>query len=152
LEYSIFIKNVADRLLGKGWSNIQGHSEKFDFVASLEETITIVTTRRLIAILKGDGLSRAEIQEAVEEVHKLMNEKAVPPLFPATSVLVFVFEKNPGDDWILEKAKKRDFLKSNHVVSWVVDLTERVLKKHKGLPIIKSGESEIRKALGSNMG
>lgn len=145
LDYSTFMTNVVECLLDKGWREIQEYPKKFGLAVTREETAAVVTTRRVIAFLKGDGLSRAEIQEAVEEAHKLMNEKAVPPLFPATTVLVFVFDKAEDTEWILKKAKKQDVLKSKYTVSWVVDLTENTLKKHKGLPLIKSGEAEIRK-------
>lgn len=139
--------NIVECLSDKGWSKIQGYPEKFDLAVTREETAAVVTTRRVIAFLKGDGLSRAEIQEVVEEAHKLMSEKAVPPLFPATTVLVFVFDKAKDAEWILEKARKKAVLKSKYTVSWVVDLKEKTLEKHKGLPLIKSGESEIKEAL-----
>ena len=147
MDYSTFMTNMVKCLSDKGWSKIQGYPKKFDLALTREETAAVVTTRRVIAFVKGDDLSRAEIQEAVEEAHKLMNEKAVPPLFPATTVLVFAFDKADDTEWILKKAKKQDVLKSKYTVSWVVDLTENTLEKHKGLPLIKSGESEIRKAL-----
>jgi len=147
LDYSTFMTNMIECLSDKGWSEIQGYPKKFGLALTREESATVVTTRRVIAFLKGDGLSRAEIQEAVEEAHKLMKEKAVPPLFPATTVLVFVFDKADDPEWMLKKAKKKDVLRSKYTFSWVVDLTESTLEKHKGLPLIKSGEPEIRKAL-----
>jgi hypothetical protein len=61
-------------------------------------------------------------------------------------VIIFVFEKSDGADWILS-TKKRDILKSNFTVSWIVDLPRKDLIKHSGLPMINSGEKEIRKTL-----
>lgn len=69
-----------------------------------------------------------------------------PPLYPARSVVVFVFEEATDSDWILKTAEL-DNSKSNFTVSWVVDLTNRSLKKHYGPPPITSGGIEIQKAL-----
>ena len=144
-----FMENVARRLLDKGWRKLSGYPKKFELVVTREEKTTIVTTRRVVAFLRGDNLSRDEILEAVEEAHGMAGGKVQPPLFPATSILIFVFEKANDANWILEKGKKRDVLRSCFTVSWIVDLSKRELRKHKGLPIIDSGKSEIKEALNS---
>ena len=148
-DYHKFMANMARLLLDKGWRELGNYSEKFELVITREETKAVVRTRRIIAFLRGDNLSRDEVLEAVEEAHHRMKGKAQAPLFPATSIVVFVFEKANNINWILEKGKKRDVLKSSFTVSWVVDLSKRILKKHRRLPIIASGESEIKEALNS---
>ena len=148
-DHHTFMENVARRLLSKGWREVGDYPEKFELVASREETKAVVKTRRIIAFLQGDNLSREEMIKAVEKAHNLMKEKAKAPLFPATSILVFVFEKANDANWILEKGKNRDVLRSSFTVSWIVDLSKRELKKHKGFPIIDSGKSEINEALNS---
>ena len=109
--------NVARRLLDKGWKDLGGYSEKFELAVTREETNVVVTTRRVVAFLRGDDLSRDEVQGAVEEAHHRMKGKAQAPLFPATTIIVFVFEKGNEFDWILKKGKKRDVARSNFTVS-----------------------------------
>ena len=94
MDFNLFITNIAVELSKSEWVDIQGYSEKYELVATRDETVGIVTTRRIIAFLKGDDLSRGEIKKAVEEAHELMSKKATPPLFPTTSVIIFVFEKS----------------------------------------------------------
>jgi len=152
MDYNTFIKKATNHFLEKGWSTIEGYTEKIDLTVGRDETTTLVTTKRMIAFLNGDTLSKDDIKKVLETVHKLRKKSATPPLFPSTNVLVFVFNKTNNDDWILEKAKKRDFFTTNYTVSWVVDLAQGILKKHKGLPIIQSGKSEIETVLSSNNG
>ncbi len=79
----------------------------------------------------------------------MMKEKALPPLFPKTTVVVFVFVKRNEFDWTLEKGKNE--MLENLILQFHGSLIYRrkFLKKHKGLPLIKSGEAEIRKVLSS---
>lgn len=147
MDYSIFIKKVAEQLLERGWNKIETYNEKIDLAATHDETTALITTKRIVAFLNGDKLTKDEMDQVLESVHKVRKKAALPPLCPATNVLVFVFS-NPHDvEWIIEKAKKRDIFTTNYTVSWVVDLNKRSLKKHKGLPIINSGTTEIQATL-----
>ncbi len=147
MNVNSLVKKTFQLLSEEGWREVKDYPEQFELVVTREETKVVVTTKRIIAFLRGDNISRDEIQEAVEEAHKMMGGKANAPLFPATSVVVFVFEKENEFDWILKKGKKRDVGKSNFTVSWIVDLSKKILKEHKGLPIINSGKAEIREVL-----
>jgi hypothetical protein len=149
MDYSFFIKKVAEQFLENGWKKLDAYNELIDLAVARDETTTVVTTKGMMAFLNGDMLSKDEIKQVLESVHKTRKEAAMPPLCPTTTVLVFVFKHAQNSDWIREKAKKRDLLVTNYTVSWVVDLTEGTVKKHKGLPMIGSGESEIEAALSS---
>lgn len=150
MNYSLFIKKAAEQLFENGWKKLDGYNERIDLAVARDETTTVVTTKRMIAFLNGDTLSEDEIKQVLKSVHKARKKAAMPPLCPTTTVLVFAFKHAHNIDWILEKAKKRDLLVTNYTVSWIVDLTEGTLKKHKELPVISSGESEIEAVLSSS--
>ncbi len=149
MNYDLFIKAVHEQLMKNGWTNTAQPDNRVDFAVASDETTTIVTTKRLIAFLNGDWLSEDDIKEVLDSVHQARKDAAMPPLFPITNVLVFVFEHANNTDWIRKNAKKRDLLVTNYTVSWVVDLTQGTLKKHNGLPMISSGESEIEAVLSN---
>lgn len=147
MDYQDFLERVSSSLLKRGWRPIEGRPEEFDLVVSREDITALVRTKRMICFLRGNHLSRDEVHRLVERAHGLMDEMAMPPLFQRIAIVVFVFEKANGVEWIVEEARKRDVLRSNYTVSWIVDLTKGVLRRHKGLPLIRSGEGEINEAL-----
>lgn len=149
MNYSFFVNKVAERLLESGWNKLEGFNEYVDLAVARDELTGAITTKRMIAFLNGDRFSKHAIKQVLESVHKARKKAAMPPLCPVTNVLVFVFSNIHDVDWILEKAKKRDIFTTNYTVSWVVELTKSSLKKHKGLPMINSGTSEIEATLNS---
>ena len=147
MNYSFFVNRVTERLLESGWNKLEGFNESVDLAVVRDDITGAVTTKRMIAFLNGDRLSKDGIKQVLDSVHTARKKAANPPLCPVTNVLVFVFSKIQDVDWILEKAKKRDIFSTNYTVSWVVELTKSSLKKHKGLPMINSGTSEIEATL-----
>jgi hypothetical protein len=152
MNYDLFIKEVHEQLVKVGWTITERPDKRIEFAVTRDETTTIVTTKRGIAFLNGDRLSKDDIKEVLDSVHKARKGAAMPPLFPVTNILVFVFEHANNTDWICKNAKKRDLLATNYTVSWVVDLTRMRLEKHAGLPMISSGESEIEAVLSNSTG
>jgi hypothetical protein len=150
MNYNLFIKKANEQLVQNGWTITERPDKRIDFAVARDETTTIVTTKRMIAFLNGDRLSKDDIKEVLDSVHKARKKAAMPPLFPITNVLVFVFEHANNTDWIRKNAKKRDLFVTNYTVSWVVDLTQGTLEKHNGLPMISSGESEIEAVLSNS--
>ena len=108
------------------------------------------------AFLKGDGITRAEIDKILDEVFTRVDDKKAPFLFPLfpflrgskSTIFVFVFEEPSDFEWILSEAKRKKFMGKSYIVSWVIDLKTGTLHKNKGLPKIAGiGEQEVKKAL-----
>jgi len=152
MNYNLFIKAVHEQLIKDGWKITERPDKRIKFAVARDETTTLVTTKRWIAFLNGDGLSDDDIKEVLDLVHRARKDVAMPPLFPITNILVFVFKHANNTDWICKNAKKRDLLATSYTVSWVVDLTRMRLEKHAGLPMISSGESEIEAVLSNSTG
>ena len=152
MNYDLFIQAVHEQLMRNGWTVTERPDKRIDFAVVRDETTTIVSTKRLIAFLNGDRLSKDDIKEVLDSVHQARKEAAMPPLFPVTNILVFVFEHASNTEWIRKNANKRDLFTTNYTVSWVVDLTKGTLEKHKGLPMISSGEQEIEAVLSHSTG
>ena len=148
-RYSSFLDNLSSYLLDHGWKTVELLPELFSFAAIKRHTVTIVTTTYTIAIIKGDNLSKEMIRNAVDEMHTTKTKNVDAPLFPTVNILVFVFEKEDNKDWIIENGKRTDTLQSQFTVSWVITIPTKSLQKHKGLPKISCGESEIISALHS---
>ena len=149
MNYNLFTKKATEKLRENGWTLTEGYDDRILSVVAHDKATSAVTPKRIVAFLNGDALSKDSIKNVVESVHNARKKAAMPPLFPTTNVLVFVFKNADAFEWILEKAKKRDLFTTNNTVSWIVDLTKGILKRHKGLPMINSGKSEIEYVLSS---
>jgi len=150
MDYHSFLVKVEDSFKSSGFIKAEKAPARIDLAMGKQWMRSLFT----FAFLKGDGLTRAEINNILDEVFTRMGDKKAPFVFPLllrgskSTILVFVFEEPSDFEWILSEAKRKKFMGKSYVVSWVINLKTGALHKNKGLPKIAGiGEQEVKKAL-----
>ncbi|RLF57499.1 MAG: hypothetical protein DRN27_07650 [Thermoplasmata archaeon] len=139
-----FLKMFKETLIEIGWNIVL--ISNVDLAFTKQNHKTIVTTKQNMFFINAEEMYHKDIKEIVKQIHHGI--KTQPPLFPATNQIIFFYQKSPIEaEWILSNGKKQDIVKSNYTVSWVLDLNNKKLYAHKGLPLIKSGKKEIESVL-----
>jgi hypothetical protein len=159
LTLESFLSRVRDELERSDWDELKDFPERPRLVMSkkpgrLDRSLVVM------AFFKGDGLSTDEFRAISHRMLEALRGMPAPPvvippfvgvLGPRVGIPVFVFEENLREearlDQLPNEGKASDPLMQIHVVPWTVDLARRGLMKHRGAPIVASGEREIQSAL-----
>jgi len=159
LTLESFLSRVRDELDRSDWVELKDFPERpllvmFKRPSGLDRSLVVM------AFFKGDDLSTEEFRGISNRILEALGEMPAPPvvipssvgvLGPRVGIPVFVFEESFREEarleQLLSEGKASDPLMQIYVVPWIVDLAKRTLMKHRGAPIVASGEQEIQSAL-----
>ena len=148
-SYQEFIAQVHLLLVSDDWTVITDVPEPFTHLFTRIQQKTIVSTRQALVFLHDTGFSQQEIGAFIEKIYASETCEGNTPLFPAITIIIFVQDRPHNITWIQQHGKKRNVLQSRFTISWVVNLQDKILYRHHGLPLVKQGAQKIEEALHS---
>lgn len=136
----LFLNKLSTNLEEEGWNKII--NQNYPLLLTRQDITTVVTNKTTLAFLQADELSTEEIQQKIDTLHQ--QTKTQPPIKTATNILILTYQKKPQRLYL---PKKQNIVKNKYTVTWMIDLKNKNLRTHKGMPVVKKGEREIKKTL-----